>query len=51
MKLILDQWASAEEMIAMLESLPDKAVYGDVYARFLKTENLRNTANEKCQPN
>jgi len=34
MRLALDRWIPAGEIIAILELLPDRRVFGDVYARF-----------------
>ena len=35
MKMVLYDWTSADEICAILTSIPDKMVFGDVYARFL----------------
>jgi FkbM family methyltransferase len=35
MRLTLDSWVNADEMLNTLESLPDRTVFGDVYARFV----------------
>jgi len=36
MKLVLQEWVTVDEIIQILTTLPDKTVFGDVYARFLK---------------
>lgn len=36
MTLVLKSWVDAGTIIATLESLPDKTVFGDVYARFVR---------------
>jgi FkbM family methyltransferase len=33
MRFVLPEWASAEEICAILENLPNKMIYGDVYAK------------------
>ena len=38
MHLALEDWAASDEIIRILTTLPDRSVFGDVYARFLKSE-------------
>ncbi len=33
MRLVLPAWVTAENMLAVLENLPDRRVFGDIYAR------------------
>ncbi len=35
MKMALSDWTSADEICAILSSIPDKMVFGDIYARFI----------------